>query len=397
MAVYIPTLIYGITLTMVMLSRHKKPSQLYLTLVYSFVSFCIITFLFDSFPYILFKYQGLSFFGPTSSLIFSAALYWACLKLNFFSLKDSLIKISLIMLGLIILTGFFMPISNMNSIRILLIGLCVFLIRDIWRKDSALQDDFLQTKQKLETATEEKEALTDYVKDMAHKLKSPFNMIENLIVEVMSITKKGAAQLFRAFDIAHSTRSQMNNLIMAGGIDSQQTNLDRQPADVTSLIKDSLPEWRALCPNHKLTLTDTLGPTNLIIDRNALKDALTNLIDNARKYSPMGSHISIALKKDRRSVLISVTDEGRGIPFEARNKIFDRNYQIKDTESGQVGSAGLGLSLVRWITEQHGGEVRVQSRLGQGSTFTILLPIQIDAGQPDDRKNKRVVKQTLRP
>ena len=106
-------------------------------------------------------------------------------------------------------------------------------------------------------------------------------------------------------------------------------------------------------------------------------DLLYNLVENAVKYSPEGGHIEIAALREGRNAVITVTDDGPGIPAEDLPHIFDRFYRVDKARSRDTGGTGLGLSIVRQIVTLHQGTVTVDSVEGQGSVFRVELPLEV--------------------
>jgi signal transduction histidine kinase len=100
---------------------------------------------------------------------------------------------------------------------------------------------------------------------------------------------------------------------------------------------------------------------------------LLNLVDNAIKYTPSGGDVTLTLKREAGWVLVSVADTGCGIPEEDLPHIFERFYRA-DRSRARPGGAGLGLSIAKWVAEAHGGELEVESEVGQGTVFTLYLP-----------------------
>ena len=109
-------------------------------------------------------------------------------------------------------------------------------------------------------------------------------------------------------------------------------------------------------------------------DAAQLTTAVQNLLANAIAFSPAGSHVGVGLRSREGAVEVAVSDQGCGIPEEDQDRVFERFYRTDQARSRQTGGTGLGLSIVKHIAENHGGEVRVWSRPGRGSTFTIRLP-----------------------
>jgi two-component system sensor histidine kinase SenX3 len=109
-------------------------------------------------------------------------------------------------------------------------------------------------------------------------------------------------------------------------------------------------------------------------DRRQLVSALYNLLDNAVKYSDDGSEVEIRASTNGRTVDVEVRDRGIGIPSSDLERIFERFYRVDQARSRQTGGTGLGLAIVRHVATNHDGEIRVESRAGEGSTFTLRLP-----------------------
>jgi signal transduction histidine kinase len=110
-------------------------------------------------------------------------------------------------------------------------------------------------------------------------------------------------------------------------------------------------------------------------DEELLKRMVLNLLDNAVKYTPQGGDISVVVVRENGHARIVVTDTGIGISETDQEHVFDRFYRVDKARSRALGGAGLGLSIVSWIANAHGGHVSLESTLGQGSAFTVELPI----------------------
>ncbi len=123
-------------------------------------------------------------------------------------------------------------------------------------------------------------------------------------------------------------------------------------------------------------------PIEVEVDVNRISQVIINLLSNARKYSPKGSPITMTLQQAGYETMFSVRDMGVGIPEEMLPHIFDQFYRVPSVEvqNGPHVGLGLGLYISRKIVERHGGHIDVQSVPGQGSTFTVILPMYIDPG-----------------
>ena len=110
-------------------------------------------------------------------------------------------------------------------------------------------------------------------------------------------------------------------------------------------------------------------------DADLLKQLLLNLVDNALTYTPPGGHVVLSLYVVEGQARLTVQDTGPGIPPAEVARIFERFYRLDRARSRRSGGAGLGLAIARWIAEADGGRIGVQSPVGQGSTFTVVLPL----------------------
>jgi two-component system phosphate regulon sensor histidine kinase PhoR len=109
-------------------------------------------------------------------------------------------------------------------------------------------------------------------------------------------------------------------------------------------------------------------------DARRLSEILQNLFDNAVQYTPEGGQITVRASAEASWVRISVADTGIGIPSDQRQRIFERFYRVDAARSREAGGTGLGLSIARHLAEAHGGRIEVESEVGRGSTFTLILP-----------------------
>ena len=114
----------------------------------------------------------------------------------------------------------------------------------------------------------------------------------------------------------------------------------------------------------------------LACDRRQFVSAIANLLDNAVKYSESGSQVCLATSVEDAHVVITVRDQGIGIPSRDLERIFERFYRVDQARSRATGGTGLGLAIVRHVVQAHGGEVTVESVEGQGSTFRLVLPLE---------------------
>ncbi|MDH5201537.1 MAG: cell wall metabolism sensor histidine kinase WalK, partial [Candidatus Bathyarchaeota archaeon] len=132
---------------------------------------------------------------------------------------------------------------------------------------------------------------------------------------------------------------------------------------------------------HKFQIVIQDDLPNITVDRDKIDQVLTNLLSNAIKYSPDGGTITVHVREVSDKVAVSVTDQGIGIPEEQIGRLFDRFHRVDTRDSRKQYGTGIGLYLVKHLVEAHQGEVSVQSKPGEGSTFTFVLPKNLPQDQ----------------
>ncbi|RME24483.1 MAG: sensor histidine kinase, partial [Deltaproteobacteria bacterium] len=150
-----------------------------------------------------------------------------------------------------------------------------------------------------------------------------------------------------------------------------------EPCDVREVVERAIAICRAQAEEAgmkiELSIQDELP--EIRGDRDSLVEVVVNLLSNAVKYSPRGGRIGINVAAEKEWLKIRVSDEGIGIPRSEQKKIFEKFYRVDNPRAAEVGGSGLGLSLVKYIVQAHGGTVEVNSAPGEGSTFTVTLPL----------------------
>ncbi len=148
------------------------------------------------------------------------------------------------------------------------------------------------------------------------------------------------------------------------------------PVEVDEVVTEALGRSKLAAESAGIEIT-TDAPSGLIVDgdRTLLVTALSNLIDNAVAYSSAGSPVSVSRRRSEGFAEIAVTDRGIGIAHEHQQRVFERFFRVDPARSRATGGTGLGLAIVKHVAANHGGEVRLWSRPGTGSTFTLRLPL----------------------
>ncbi len=212
--------------------------------------------------------------------------------------------------------------------------------------------------------------------DVSHELRTPLTAIQGQL-EVALFTAKSKEQLQEAIENALQDVERLSNLVRAllllSQSESGQVPMNRSPQDLSDLVRDLVEQFQipAEASNIRLTQVEK-GPVFCEVDRTQMERVVTNLLSNAIKYTPVGGWVRAYAEQAGSYARLVVEDSGVGIPPDHLPHIFDRFYRVPDPNPEK--GLGLGLSFVSAIVKAHGGEIRVNSRLGQGSRFEVTLP-----------------------
>ncbi len=220
----------------------------------------------------------------------------------------------------------------------------------------------------------------DFISNVSHELKTPLTSIKAM-VEVLLEGGADDSKLRKDFleninqEVDRLSRL-VNDLLLLSRLESDKAFLNPVPTDFVSLVTRTVSRFQPRAMKEGLTLTlDIKGEIPPIkVDVNYIDQVISNLIDNAIKYTPSGGKIDVLVEDLGKEVKVSVKDTGIGISKEDLPRVFERFYRGDKSRNLSLGGVGLGLSIVRHIVEAHGGKVGVESSLGKGSTFYFILP-----------------------
>jgi two-component system, OmpR family, sensor histidine kinase SenX3 len=217
----------------------------------------------------------------------------------------------------------------------------------------------------------------DFVANVSHELKTPVGAL-SLLAETLDgeddpevverLAKRVAAEAERLGRI-------IDDLLDLSRIEANEAPR-REMVPLTVIVGQAVELLRSVAASSDVRLEVDAPPRHLAVpgDRRDLVSAVSNLVDNAIKYSERGSLVQVRVTADHDAVEIAVIDQGVGIPARDLERIFERFYRVDRARSRLTGGTGLGLSIVRHVAVNHSGSVRVESREGEGSTFTLRLP-----------------------
>lgn len=243
-------------------------------------------------------------------------------------------------------------------------------------------DDRLRLEQELKEANRRKD---EFIATLAHELRNPLAPVQ-AGVELMKMTRSLPPQLLRTRDImdrqlAHLVRL-IDDLLDVSRITSGKLDLQTAVIPVKAILDSALEVSRLHIESARHELEVALPPQPLAVDGDLVRLAqvVTNLLNNAAKYTPDGGRIRLAVEQDGHDVLLRVSDNGIGIEAAVLPNVFDLFSQAHGAREQRQGGIGVGLSIARQLVEMHGGSLTAQSAgLGHGSTFTVRLPL---AAQP---------------
>jgi signal transduction histidine kinase len=171
------------------------------------------------------------------------------------------------------------------------------------------------------------------------------------------------------------TLSEVEERGLAAAGPGSPTSARNQVIDLGEIASAAASPLRPQFEQAGIALDLQLDPAPVKGDAISLETAVRNLLDNALRYSERGGSVQVKVSRQGVQAVLSVKDDGQGIPRDAQERIFERFYRVDPARSRESGGTGLGLSIVRHVIEQHGGRVGVESALGLGSTFSVSLPL----------------------
>jgi len=233
-------------------------------------------------------------------------------------------------------------------------------------------------------ATDESESVRlektrrDFVANVSHELKTPVGALALLAEAVLDASDdQDEVRRFSAKIMQEATRlgTLVTELIALSRLQGAEKLPELSDTEIDVVINEALSRSKLAAESVNISIT-TDEPSGFVVpgDRSLLVTALTNLLDNAVAYSPPGSPVSVSRRLVDGHVEIAVTDRGIGIAEEQQIRVFERFYRVDKARSRATGGTGLGLAIVKHVAANHGGEVKLWSLPGTGSTFTLRIP-----------------------
>ena len=219
----------------------------------------------------------------------------------------------------------------------------------------------------------------DFLADVSHELRTPVSSIR-LMVETIQLSE-GDPEAIRIFlpkmvaELERMTRLIEDLLELARG-ESGQVPLQPSKVDLSRLVEETVSSFRPRAEELDVQLQlESSGPIEAEVDSKRLTQVVVNLVDNALRHTSPKGNVRIGVGANNGDVILSVQDDGEGIPFKDLPHIFERFYVVDRSRARGSAGTGLGLAIVKQIVEAHGGTVRVDSELGSGAKFRCVLPL----------------------
>ncbi|MBT4998274.1 MAG: HAMP domain-containing protein [Oceanospirillaceae bacterium] len=223
----------------------------------------------------------------------------------------------------------------------------------------------------------------DFVANASHELKTPITAIRGFaetLIEDEAIERQTQQRFIRKIHGQSIRLSDLvSELLALSRLESNDAAFNTQ-VDLQQIVQRVCDNLQAVAQGHQVILDlDTEGqPIILLGDENALSQMVTNLVDNAIKYTPAMGHVHVVIEVDASTALLSIKDDGIGIDEANQERIFERFYRVDKARSQSLGGTGLGLAIVKHIVQSHKGSLKLKSKLNQGSTFVIKIPLASD-------------------
>lgn len=237
--------------------------------------------------------------------------------------------------------------------------------------------------QKNNILTQVEELKTNFLKMMSHDLKTPLARIQGMADVVLQESKNLDEEQQKALRTISNSSVELSEFIGSilsyGRIESKEIKLMLQSKDINKLIKDVTRKCQFLAKEKDIEIVLELEPLfSINFDPELIQQVLTNLVENAIKYSPEGKKILVTSEEIDGKVIIQVADQGYGIPEDELENVFSKFYRSKTMTGSAIKGSGLGLYLANYFVTLHHGQIVLESVEGEGSTFSVEIPSDLE-------------------
>jgi two-component system OmpR family sensor kinase len=266
---------------------------------------------------------------------------------------------------------------------------------EVGQVGAALNKLLVHVEDALDARHRSEQQVRQFVADASHELRTPLSTIQGYAELSRRDQEPDAGKLAAALAKVESEATRMSSLVedllLLARLDAGRP-LDRSEVDLTKLVLEAVADARILAPGHRWQLDLPDDPVLVTGDEQRLHQVVTNLLNNARRHTPPGTAVTVGARSEPDAVVLTVGDDGPGLPEVLRGKVFERFSRGDTSRTRASGGAGLGLSLVQAITVAHGGSVHVRSEPGD-TEFSVVLPARALSGDHGAAHSPRTVRQ----
>ncbi len=221
----------------------------------------------------------------------------------------------------------------------------------------------------------------EFVSNVSHELKTPITSMR-VLADSLIAEDNVPVDIYREFmqDISDEIDREtkiINDLLTLVRLDKNATELNIAQVNINNLIEQILKRVRPIAKTRSIEIIfESFRPVSAEVDETKLSLAITNLVENGVKYNNDGGWVRVSLNADHKYFYIKVSDSGVGIPKDALLRVFERFYRVDKARSRETGGTGLGLSITKNVVQLHHGGIRLESTLGEGTTFLVRIPLK---------------------
>ncbi len=224
------------------------------------------------------------------------------------------------------------------------------------------------------------ESRQEFVSNVSHELKTPITSMK-VLADSLLADENTPAELYREFmqDIAEEIDREsqiINDLLSLVKMDKQNPELNIKQVNINELLEVILRRIKPIAEKADVDLIlESFRPVTADIDEVKMSLAISNLVENAVKYNKEGGYVKVTLNADHQYFYLNVEDNGMGIPEDSLDHVFERFYRVDKSHSREIGGTGLGLAITKGSIVMHKGAIKVASTLGEGTTFSVRVPL----------------------
>jgi signal transduction histidine kinase len=226
------------------------------------------------------------------------------------------------------------------------------------------------------------ELKSNFLSMMSHDIKTPLARIQGMVDVIRRDSQPLGEQQKSALDSIKQSANDLTHFISSlldvGRVESQGINLHKSSKDINGLLGEVIEKVEFLAREKNITIETEFEPMfSVKLDVSLMKQVFSNLLENAIKYSKPDSKILVSTEENNGEIVVQISDQGFGIPDDELQNIFMKFYRSKEANASKIKGTGVGLYLAKYFVELHNGKIEVESKINQGSTFTVNLPMDL--------------------